>query len=398
MSLIQYMSDLHLERIKYNFTVTKAAPVLILAGDIGRFCDYDLYLDFLAKQCEPGRFDIVLLIPGNHEFYGSSRDAGLAAAERLVNEPSMHGKLHLMNRGRFDLPGSDATILGCTLHSHIADGYTKLTNDFARIEKWSVKSHNAEHHTDLAWLRQSLLDLKEHEPKRQVIIVTHYAPTFKRVCHPKNENNASILEETGIPSAVTGDVGLSYHGVDITIYNVELCVPAPLQRHALKALTARSMDYQALPDILQPDYYHPYKKGASRFLMRAITPPLELHIVPDSAIGLDVAAPSNIVTGLSHSNAHHELLDMCENVDSTVLASMKWAALGYFLNGWLTLAASVRGTETEIIYLMEAERLIDANDVDAHWIERHVVEPDSQETAMHLLGGKNHRVNNSTWD
>ncbi|SMQ47290.1 unnamed protein product [Zymoseptoria tritici ST99CH_1A5] len=190
MARVQYMSDLHLERIKYDFTVTKAAPTLILAGDIGRFCDYEQYLKFLARLCEPGQFESVLLVPGNHEFYGSSRDAGLTAAEKLVNEPSLHGKLYLLSRGRFDVPGTNHTILGCTLHSHIADGYTKLTNDFARIAEWTVKNHNAEHQKDLAWLKESLLHLKGSEPQRSVTIVTHYAPTFDLVTHPKNENNA----------------------------------------------------------------------------------------------------------------------------------------------------------------------------------------------------------------
>ena len=47
---VQHLSDLPLERIKYDFTVTRAAPVLMLAGDVGRFCDYDQYRDFLAKR------------------------------------------------------------------------------------------------------------------------------------------------------------------------------------------------------------------------------------------------------------------------------------------------------------------------------------------------------------
>lgn len=49
------MSDLHLERIKYDFTITKDAPALVLAGDIGRFCDYNLSRGFLAKQCAPSQ-------------------------------------------------------------------------------------------------------------------------------------------------------------------------------------------------------------------------------------------------------------------------------------------------------------------------------------------------------
>ncbi|KAK6409418.1 hypothetical protein LTR95_018314, partial [Oleoguttula sp. CCFEE 5521] len=51
------MSDLHLERIDYKYEIVKAAPILILAGDIGRFCDYERYRDFLAEQCAPEAFE-----------------------------------------------------------------------------------------------------------------------------------------------------------------------------------------------------------------------------------------------------------------------------------------------------------------------------------------------------
>lgn len=182
------MSDLHLERIKYDFTIIKAAPILILGGDIGRFCDYEWYRDFLSKLCE--QFDLVLLVAGNHEFYGSSRQEGLDAALKLVEESCMHGKLCFLNRDMVDLPGCNATVLGCTLHSHIGEAYTKLTNDFARVKNWTVRAHNAEHARDLKWLKDSLQKVSQAKAGRTVIIVTHYAPMFKGSSHPLNENNA----------------------------------------------------------------------------------------------------------------------------------------------------------------------------------------------------------------
>lgn len=48
---IQYMSDLHLERISYQYDILKAVPILILGGDIGCFCDYDRYCGFLSRIC-----------------------------------------------------------------------------------------------------------------------------------------------------------------------------------------------------------------------------------------------------------------------------------------------------------------------------------------------------------
>ena len=107
------MSDLHLELIEYRYDTQKSASILILGGDIGRFYEYHSYLTFLQKQCE--KFDKVLLIAGNHEFYGSSREEGLEAAQRLENDPTLRGKLVFMNRTRFNLEDHGVVVLGCTL-------------------------------------------------------------------------------------------------------------------------------------------------------------------------------------------------------------------------------------------------------------------------------------------
>jgi hypothetical protein len=122
--------------MKNDFTF-EAAPgvdnLVLLAGDIGRFCDVEAYERFLLEQS--AKFERVFLVAGKHEFYGSSREEGLNVARRLVNEPALEGKLHFLNRTRFDIPDSDVTLLACTLQSYIAPDYTKLTNDFARIKE-----------------------------------------------------------------------------------------------------------------------------------------------------------------------------------------------------------------------------------------------------------------------
>ncbi|TKA22535.1 hypothetical protein B0A50_08076 [Salinomyces thailandicus] len=144
------------------------------------------YRDFLALQC--ARFEKVLLIAGNHDFYGSSRQEGLEAAESLEKDPALNGRLVFMNRARFDVPDSEVTVLGCTLQSHIAPHYTKLTNDFERIKDWRVAHHNEEHQRDVEWLRGSIATVAEQG--RQAVIATHYAPAFAKTTHPTNENNA----------------------------------------------------------------------------------------------------------------------------------------------------------------------------------------------------------------
>lgn len=185
---LQFMSDLHLERFEYKYDISPATSHLALVGDIGRFCDYDDYAGFLKKQCQT--FDQVLLVAGNNEFYGSSRHGGLDAAERLAQDPTLQGKLVFLNRTRIDLTGSNITVLGCTLHSHIEPGHAQLNKDFERIRNWTVKDHNMEHELDVEWLRYSLEQIAETEPQRQVVILTHHAPSFQDTCHPSHENNA----------------------------------------------------------------------------------------------------------------------------------------------------------------------------------------------------------------
>jgi hypothetical protein len=121
---------------------------------------------------------------------------------------------------------------------------------------------------------------------------------------------------------------------------------------------------------------------------------MELHVIVDSAIGMDLTSPFTIVSGLSHSSAHGELQDICQDVDGVLLSAINWAALGPFINGWLVLAQCVQGSEVAIVYLMEAERLIDANDVDMEWCEKNISNEECRTAALELLKTKQRRISN----
>ncbi|KAI7510767.1 hypothetical protein KC347_g3958 [Hortaea werneckii] len=178
-----------LDRLLYQHVpIEPAAPILLLIGDIGRFDDYDQYRDFRVHHS--AHFEKVILVVGNYESYSSSRTEGLEAAEQLVREPQMNGKLLFLNRARFDVPDTNVTILGCTLHSHFAPDYTKLTHDFARTKDWRVADHNSEHEKDLAWLKSSIAACSNEQPQRRIVVATHYALAFEKTTHPANENNA----------------------------------------------------------------------------------------------------------------------------------------------------------------------------------------------------------------
>lgn len=178
------MSDLHLEWRGYeDFKIPRKAPNLLLVGDIGRLNDYTPFLSFLRRQCET--FDRVMLVPGNHEFYGSSREEGLSVG--LEFERELGSRFTLMDKRRVVLDYGKTVVLGCTLHSHIPEDYTRLTKDFQRIRDWTVKHHNDEHATDLNWLKDSLAE--ESTYGNCVIVATHYAPSFRKTVRPEQEGN-----------------------------------------------------------------------------------------------------------------------------------------------------------------------------------------------------------------
>lgn len=220
------MSDLHHERSFNKATqqytaaeIPSRAPYLILAGDIGRFCDRKALQSALQYHC--AKFQKVLYVPGNHEFYEMSRQEGLRIAEEMGSD--LGERFVFMNRRRVDQEG--IVILGCTLHSLIPEG-AHLTNDFARIQGWTVADHNAQHRRDLEWLEQSLADIKKSQPKCRVIIVTHYAPTFLQGTQSKaSPKRSSILLQQQYTCTIRWLEGFEAgHPLDFRPYSLQCCL------------------------------------------------------------------------------------------------------------------------------------------------------------------------------
>ncbi|TVY20583.1 Uncharacterized protein LARI1_G002525 [Lachnellula arida] len=197
----QILTDLHLEvgQQYSTFEIPPSAPYLILAGDIGRLIDYTPYLSFLARQTP--RFQKVFLVLGNHEFYGLSFPAGLQQARNLEREPVLNQKLVLLHQTRFDVPGSEIWVLGCTLWSKIRDDAREVVRmrvkDFEMITDWSVANHNAAYEADIEWLKGQMTDIQEaykgnpkKQPERTTLIVTHHAPSVQETAHPQHVDNA----------------------------------------------------------------------------------------------------------------------------------------------------------------------------------------------------------------
>ncbi|KAK4173189.1 Metallo-dependent phosphatase-like protein [Triangularia setosa] len=213
MAKFQILSDLHLEISpstrypEYGYTtfhITPRAPYLALLGDIGLIAHRDSLRQFLLAQLR--QFKVVFYVPGNHEPYSSSWEAVSLFLEELSvlvmqrrKEGEKLGEFVPLDRTRYDIKGDEGeevTVLGCTLHSFVADEYkevvTRRLNDFYRIRGWSVEDHNRVHDEDKKWLNKQMEDIEQEGTdvgsKRRVVIFTHHSPTVdRRANHARHE-------------------------------------------------------------------------------------------------------------------------------------------------------------------------------------------------------------------
>ncbi|GKT80956.1 hypothetical protein ColTof4_13379 [Colletotrichum tofieldiae] len=228
---VQFMSDLHLEASEvyatFDFPVT--APYLLLSGDVGSLANYEEYMGFIKRQTE--RYAGVLLVLGNHEFHGLDYGTTLDKAKELEAEPSLEGRLHVLHRRRFDVPGTNVSILGCTLWTTIPgeaeEAVVGRVKDFQHIKGWHLEMHNAAHAADLVWLRS---ELREVSPERAVVVATHHAPSLEGTSEPQYRGSpwssafaTSILEDGGDWSRVGCWVfGHTHYSTDAVVKMVRI--------------------------------------------------------------------------------------------------------------------------------------------------------------------------------
>ncbi|KAH8696476.1 calcineurin-like phosphoesterase [Talaromyces proteolyticus] len=187
----QVLSDPHLEiKQQYqSYEIPLCADYLILA---------DKYRGFLQKQTQ--QFKLVFLILGNNEFYNGTFAFGLEKARQLEQESSFNGRLIILDRGRYDIPGSCVTILGCTLWSKIPhesrDIVQSKIKDFQKIKDWRVDNHNTCHVSDLVWLLKEIHSIQQvnenvekRSQKQSILVVTHHAPSLERTSSPQHSQN-----------------------------------------------------------------------------------------------------------------------------------------------------------------------------------------------------------------
>lgn len=185
----QIASDLHLEtydEIKLNEFIKPEAPILILAGDIGRIQKLEQLTLFLKAVCS--KFKHVIYVLGNHEFYKVDGVKPKHINELIQDINSIQiTNLHILNRSSLII--GDVCIIGCTLWSKIDYDVPKF---IVRIFGMNRSQYNKYHKKDLKYI-QKMIDYC-NDKKLKLVVVSHHTPSIL-VCDKKDRYQTLYYSE-----------------------------------------------------------------------------------------------------------------------------------------------------------------------------------------------------------
>lgn len=176
------MSDLHLEFMPLEFELPPGTDLVILAGDIGRGSEAITFAQTKIPEAVP-----VIVIAGNHEFYGSSIEATLRELrEAAAKTPNV--KFLEMDEALIPVGTSVIRFLGAVLWTDFAlrgiahqrgdMAYAgRAMNDFRLIKcrgRILAPEDTVQFHREAReWLEQML----EQQHGGPTVVVTHHSPS-----------------------------------------------------------------------------------------------------------------------------------------------------------------------------------------------------------------------------
>jgi UDP-2,3-diacylglucosamine pyrophosphatase LpxH len=177
---LDIISDLHLTCFRDHGAdwVAKWEPkgdTLVLAGDVGEFQWWKLPFFILEELCD--KYENVLFVPGNHDYYYSTF---VEANERFAELDSKMEHFHFLNATEKIIDG--VTFAGATLwfpYDPLNPLHTRYLSDFSLIRGGFDPQVYDVHREHVAFLSGTKAE----------VIITHHMPSEKSV-HPRFENDS----------------------------------------------------------------------------------------------------------------------------------------------------------------------------------------------------------------
>jgi len=208
---IQILSDIHLEFWSELTSIKKlppplndlpvSAPVLALLGDIG-IPSLPLYLDFITDVSK--KFQLVLIVSGNHEYYNGQ----IEVVNQLITDiANSFQNVKYLQRSSFEF--NNILFLGATLWTEIPttpesvyNTYWRCINDYRsikiidpenqKVKLLEPKDSTAIHYGDKAWLQEQLINAEKEGKK--VCVLTHHCPIGFNTRCLKMRTEDNVLE------------------------------------------------------------------------------------------------------------------------------------------------------------------------------------------------------------
>ena len=178
---IQYVSDIHLDINGNSLWTAFLKPVgdiLILAGDISS----PLYpkLPKFLKWCSQ-RWDKVIFIPGNHEYYNKKGKFMMDDIEKKLASICHENNVIFAQKSVIPLR-PDLHLLACTLWSDINGAENTVRNkmnDFLMIPDMNIEKWKETYIDHVNWLEECI-----EKYNGNVVVVTHHAPLLYGTANP----------------------------------------------------------------------------------------------------------------------------------------------------------------------------------------------------------------------
>ncbi|KAL9653731.1 hypothetical protein ABK040_016659 [Willaertia magna] len=208
---IQVASDLHVEHFsdlnkfheqyklvkETNFKLFEnvIGDILILAGDVAnvRKSSFKEFLQEISIK-----FSHILMVAGNHEYYGNDYNSCLEQMKNICKEFT---NIYFLDKTKIEI--NNLIFLGCTLWSNIPkENLTTVNNSMNDYRL--IKFNNTTLTTtdtcqffkeDYDWLQFQLQQLNNNNlENKKIIIITHHAPLNYGVSDPEYENSTDSFK------------------------------------------------------------------------------------------------------------------------------------------------------------------------------------------------------------